>query len=147
MTHYKSIPLVGIVLAIGSITTLALMADRLTPLTFEVLLALIGIGFGPIPPLASIALQNTVATHQFGTAVGTMNFARSLYSTILIAIFGAIVLGDVPAGAASAALSPDTVEGFRHVFYAAAASFAVVLVGLVFLEEKPLRTQMPGSQT
>ena len=46
----------------------------------------------------TIALQNTVATHQFGSAVGTMNFARTLYATILIAAFGAIVqslVGDV----------------------------------------------------
>ena len=143
MTRYKTIPLVGIVVAIASITLLAVMADRLTPLTFEILLALIGIGFGPVPPLSAIALQNTVATHQFGTAVGTMNFARTLYGTILIAAFGAIVLGGVPAGAGSAALAADAADGFRRVFYAAAASFAVALLGLVLLEEKPLKTNLP----
>jgi EmrB/QacA subfamily drug resistance transporter len=144
MTHYKTIPIAGLVLAIASVMTLAIAVDRLTALEFEVLLALIGIGFGPIPPLSSIALQNTVAIHQFGTAVGTMNFSRTLYSTILIAIFGAIVLAGLPTGAASAALSAAAAEGFRRVFFAAAASLAIALLGLILLEEKPLKTNAPS---
>src|SRR4029077_9874069 len=111
VTHYKLIPLAGITLAIASVLTLAITADRLTALQFEILLALIGIGFGPVPPICSIALQNAVATHQFGTAVGTMNFSRTLYSTILIAVFGAIVLTGLPPGGGTAALAADAAEG------------------------------------
>jgi MFS family permease len=76
MTHYKLIPLFGLALAIASVVTLAISADRLSVLQFEILLALIGIGFGPVPPICSIALQNAVATHQFGIAVGTMQPSR-----------------------------------------------------------------------
>jgi EmrB/QacA subfamily drug resistance transporter len=141
MTHYKSIPLAGLALAIGAILALAIEADRLTPLGFELLLGLVGIGFGPVPPLAAIALQNTVAPHQFGTAIGTLNFARTLYGTILIAVFGAIVLTGVPAGEISGAIGPSAADGFRRVFFAAAASFAIALLGIVRLEEKPLKTE------
>ena len=140
MTHYKILPLAGLVLAIASVMTLALTADRLTALEFEVLLALIGIGFGPVPPICSIALQNTVATHQFGTAVGAMNFSRTLYSTMLIAVFGAIVLTGVPAGT-TAALDAAAAEGFRRVFFAAAASLTIAFIGLILLEERPLKTR------
>jgi len=140
MTHYKLIPLVGITLAIAAVVTLAVTADRLSALQFEILLALIGIGFGPVPPICSIALQNAVATHQFGTAVGTMNFSRSLYTTMLIAAFGAIVLTGVPEGT-TAALGAAAAEGFRRVFFAAAASLAISLVGLILLEERPLKTR------
>ena len=140
MTHYKVLPLAGLVIAIMSVMTLALAADRLTALEFEVLLALIGIGFGPVPPICSIVLQNTVAIHQFGTAVGTMNFSRTLYSTMLIAVFGAIVLTGVPAGT-TAALGAAAADGFRRVFFAAAASLTVAFVGLVLLEERPLKTR------
>jgi MFS family permease len=139
MTHYKLIPLAGITLAIASVMTLAFTADRLSALQFEILLALIGIGFGPVPPICSIALQNAVATHQFGTAVGTMNFSRSLYSTMLIAAFGAIVLTGVPTGT-TAALGAAAAEGFQRVFFAAAASLAISLVGLILLEERPLKS-------
>ena len=140
MTHYKVIPLCGLMLAIASVVTLAIAADRLSVLQFEILLALIGIGFGPVPPICSIALQNAVATHQFGIAVGTMNFSRNLYSTMLIAAFGAIVLTGIPAGT-TAALSVAAAEGFRRVFFAAAASLTIAFVGLVLLEERPLKTR------
>jgi EmrB/QacA subfamily drug resistance transporter len=140
VTHYKLIPLCGLVLAIASVVALAITADRLSVLEFEILLALIGIGFGPVPPICSIALQNAVATHQFGIAVGTMNFSRSLYSTMLIAAFGAIVLTGIPAGT-TAALDAAAAEGFRHVFLAAAASLTISFLGLLLLEERPLKTR------
>ncbi|HEY4921469.1 MAG TPA: MFS transporter [Xanthobacteraceae bacterium] len=140
MTHYKWLPMAGLALAITAVMTLALTADRLSALQFEVLLALIGIGFGPVPPACSIVLQNSVAIHQFGTAVGTMNFSRTLYTTILIAIFGAIVLTGVPAGAATA-LGAVAADGFRRVFFAAAASLTVAFLGLLLLEEKPLQSR------
>ena len=53
---------------------------------------LLGLGFGPLPPVTSVILQNSVAIHQFGTAVGTQNFTRNLYATVIVAVFGAIAL-------------------------------------------------------
>jgi len=144
MTRYKWLPMAGLVLAIAAVLTLALTADRLSALQFEVLLALIGIGFGPVPPACSIVLQNTVAIHQFGTAVGTMNFSRTLYTTMLIAVFGAIVLAGVPAGTA---LGAAGAEGFRRVFLAAAASLTVAFLGLLMLEEKPLQSREASAKS
>src|SRR6202000_2362590 len=40
ITHYKTLPLAGLALAIAAVLTLALTADRLDTLEFEVLLAL-----------------------------------------------------------------------------------------------------------
>jgi len=140
MTHYKLVPLGGLTLAIAAVVTLAITADRLSALQFEVLLGLIGIGFGPVPPICSIALQNAVPTHQFGISVGTMNFSRTLYSTMLIAAFGAIVLTGVPSGT-TAALGAAAADGFRRVFWVAAASLAISLLGVVLLEERPLKTR------
>jgi MFS family permease len=140
VTHYKTLPIAGLVLAIAAVLTLAFTANRLSALGFEVLLALIGIGFGPVPPACSIVLQNSVPIHQFGTAVGTMNFARTLYTTMLIAVFGAIVLTGVSAGAATA-LGAGAAEGFRRVFFAAAASLTVAFIGVLLLEEKPLESR------
>ena len=86
---------------------LALWADQLTLLSFQVLLFLIGAGFGPTPSMASVAVQNVVERHHLGIAFGTMNFSRNLFSTILIAILGALVLAATsslgPGAAASSA--------------------------------------------
>jgi EmrB/QacA subfamily drug resistance transporter len=139
--HYKRLPMVLLTLSIGAVSVLAWRADSMTPLLFELLLLLVGIGFGPLPSLTAVTSQNVVARHQLGIAVGTMNFVRNLYATILIAIFGAIVLAGrtsgAPVGASEAA---STAAAFGRVFVLAAVSFTIALVALLLMEEKPLRT-------
>ena len=129
--------MLGLALAIVSVLTLAWRATSMTILEFEVLLFLIGIGFGCMPPLAATALQNNVSIHTFGSAVATMQFCRNLFATMLVAVFGVIVL--------AAAGGPNTgqysVEGFVYVFLAVAASFSVSLVAVLMLNEKPLQTE------
>ena len=44
-------------------------------------------------------MQNAVKPHQLGTATGTLNFFRTLGGAIIVAIFGAIVLGGSTDGA------------------------------------------------
>lgn len=139
--HYKTVPLAALGLATAAVLVLALRAEAMTPLWFQILLALIGIGFGPVAPLTSVVLQNSVPIHQLGTAIGTMTFSRSLLGTILVAVFGALVqLGvGAPAGGATPAMSA---HGFASAFYVAAASLAVALVCLLALKEKPLQTDI-----
>ena len=60
------------------------------------LLFLIGVGFGPTPTMTSVAVQNVVERHHLGIAFGTMNFARNLFSTIMVAILGALELNVLP---------------------------------------------------
>ena len=140
-TRYKIVPLIGLAVAIGSVIWLAWQVRDISPLGFELLLAVLGIGFGPIAPLSTTALQNTVAMHQFGTAIGTLNFTRTLYATILVAVSGALVSDlDAAAGGTIAATGPLAASGFQMVFVAAAVSLGIAFVATVLLEEKPLRT-------
>jgi EmrB/QacA subfamily drug resistance transporter len=146
--HYKTVPMIGLVVTIGAVGVLAWQAKTLTPFTFQVLLFTIGVGFGPLVTVVTVALQNTVPSHQFGTAVGVMNFTRMLYTTFLIAGFGAVVVPgmsshgfELTARGQSAALSADhAAQSFTWAFFAAAASLALAAVALFLLEEKPLRT-------
>jgi EmrB/QacA subfamily drug resistance transporter len=98
--HYKILPMCMMAIALGSITTLAWRTASMTPIEFEIILFLLGVGFGPMPAVTAVALQNAVARHQLGIAIGTMNFVRSLFSTILVALLGVIVL------AVTSALAP-----------------------------------------
>jgi hypothetical protein len=105
-----------------NLLVMAWQAKSLTVGTVEVLLALLGIGFGPAAPLAMVSLQNTVAVHHLGAAVGTLGFMRNLYATMPVAVFGAIVLagtGDTPAILPRGALGNVAipVEGFSHIFF------------------------------
>ena len=105
---------------------------------------LIGAGFGPLPSITAVAMQNVVARHQLGISVGTMNFSRNLFATMLIAVFGAIVLAGAPAGQAlvSAVQAGAAIRDrlSAEVFLVAAASMSVALVALAVMEEKPLQT-------
>ena len=155
VTHYKALPIAGMVIAITSVIVLALWADRLTLVSFQVLLLLIGAGFGPTPSMSSVVIQNVVERHHFGIASGTMNFARNLFSTILIAILGALVLavtsslGPGAGGELRGALPPgsaEAAEAFRRVFFAVAVCLSISFVALVMIEQRPLRTEVPDGK-
>jgi predicted MFS family arabinose efflux permease len=147
MTHYKTVPIFGLAVAVGAVAILAWYADTITPLQFIVLIAVFGLGFGPMPPLCTMAMQNTVAIHQFGTAIGTMNFVRNLFATILVAVFGAIILSGgtaiVPGSSGSMPVSAEAASAFSRVFLAATASLALAYAGLLLMPERPLQTNVP----
>jgi len=146
MHRYKALPIAGLLLSIAATAALAIWVESLDLLSFELLLILIGIGFGPAPGLAQVALQNNVARHQLGISVGTMNFTRNLLATMLVATFGAIVAASVAAGGSHAGgglggpLDPAAVEAFRHVFFGVTGTLAIALIAILQLEEKPLQT-------
>jgi len=148
--RYKLLPLCFLVVGVGAVVALAFSADTMTSTKFEIILFLIGIGFGPTAPLTQVALQNTVPIHDLGAALGTMNFARTLVGTILIAIFGAVVLAKAPVGAPAGTLSQSFLGGasvatFAAVFLAIAGTLAVAFLSLILLEEKPLEASHPGT--
>jgi EmrB/QacA subfamily drug resistance transporter len=149
VTHYKRLPTISLIVSILAILTLVWKCDDLTILQLELLLGLIGLGFGPLAPVSTVSLQNSVPPHQLGIAMGSMNFTRSLYTTMLIAACGVLVLlGGAPdpaapaMGAAAAQANAHLVSGFRWVFAAAAVSLIFGFVCLLLMEEKPLRTTL-----
>ena len=112
---------------------------------------MIGLGFGPIPGLSQVAMQNSVGRHQLGIAVGTMNFCRNLLATMLVALFGAIVagsgaVGGTPTpGALGGVLDHDAAlaaQAFRRVFFSDALTLTVALIAILLLEEKPLQSDV-----
>jgi MFS family permease len=148
--HYKLLPIIFLFLAVGAILALALSAAHMSTLQFEIILFLIGVGFGPMAPLTQVVLQNTVALHHLGSAIGTMNFARTLMGTILVALFGVFVLAAVPIAAPSDVLAQRVLAGtsiatFADIFFAAAATLTIALLAMILLEEKPLEATLPAA--
>ena len=142
--RYQVLPLICLAIAIGAVLTLAWQGAGVSALGFEILIALIGVGFGPLAPLSTVVLQNSVAIHQFGTAVGTMTFSRNLSATMLVAIFGAIVLGTGQPEVGTLAGAPQlgSPEGFTRIFLVASLCLSVSLFALLILKEKPLHTEI-----
>ena len=149
--HYKLLPLCFLIVGVGAVVALAFSAGGMSSVKLEIVLFLIGIGFGPTAPLTQVALQNTVPIHHLGAALGTMNFARTLVATILIAVFGAIVLAKAPFGAPAGSLGHTflggaSVAAFATVFLAIAVTLAVSFLALILLEEKPLEDEHPAAR-
>jgi MFS family permease len=145
VTRYKALPMAALALTIAAVAMLGWRAESLDLWEFELLLILIGTGFGPLPSLTQVAVQNTVPRHQLGISMGAMNFSRSLLATILVAAFGAIVLAGTAAvdqgvSAAAAALQhAAAAQAFARVFYADAACIAIALIAVVLMAERPLQ--------
>jgi len=149
--RYKLLPLCFLCVGVAAVVALALSADGIGSVKFEVILFLIGVGFGPTAPLTQVALQNTVSIHDLGAAIGTMNFTRTLMGTMLIAVFGAIVLAKAPVDAAPgtlgrAFLGSASAATFETVFLAIAGTLAISFLAVILLEEKPLGETLPGSR-
>ncbi len=144
LTHYMRVALVGLPVAITSLVILSASPAGYSLNEIALLLFALGCGLGPMYPMSTILMQNAVKPHQLGTATGTLNFFRTLGGAIIVAVFGAIVLG----GAADssgvmtleklAASHGDMVPAFHWVFLAAAVFLAVSFCCLLAVEERPL---------
>ncbi len=111
--HYRRLPVAGLIVATLAVLALALRPSGLPLGLVEVLLAAIGLGLGTVLPVTTVAIQNAVELHQLGTATASMNFFRSLGGAILVAAFGAILLGGIgAAGLDGPAYRPD--RGRHH---------------------------------
>jgi EmrB/QacA subfamily drug resistance transporter len=149
--HYKRAPFVGLAAAFAALVVLAAAPDRLPIAAICTALGVIGLGMGSLFPVTTVSVQNAVLPYQLGTATGAMNFFRQLAGAVIVAAFGAIVLGGAgPAGLTLETLAAQTSGGaglaqadlahvFRWVFAAAAACLGVGLVMLAVMEERPLR--------
>jgi EmrB/QacA subfamily drug resistance transporter len=144
LTHYMRVPIIGLIVCIATLAVLAVEAAGLSIGAFALLLGVLGVGIGPMYPTSTIVMQNAVKLHQLGTATGVLNFFRLLGGAIIVAVFGAIVLGsagDHPGIVTLEKLTAghsDFAPAFRVVFVAAAAFLAIALCCVLAVEERPL---------
>ena len=144
LTHYMRVPVVGLIVAIATFGFLAIETSELSFVAFTALLGVLGLAIGPMYPTSTIVMQNAVKPHQLGTATGALNFFRLLGGAIIVATFGAIVLGS--AGDVGGVLTlekldaarADFAPAFRLVFIAGAVFLAVALACVLTVEERPL---------
>jgi EmrB/QacA subfamily drug resistance transporter len=144
--HYKWIPLSGCSIALLSLATLAVRPDALPLGAVLTLLAFTGVGLGTVFPISTVCMQNAVAPAQMGIATGTANFFRRLFSALVVAMLGAIVLGGLggETGAsmedlARAASAPALAHAFRLVFLACMVVVGFATAFIIAMEERPLR--------
>jgi EmrB/QacA subfamily drug resistance transporter len=152
MDRYKWAPIVMLSIATASVALLVI--HPLMPVWAVALITgLVGIGTGSSYPTVTVSIQNAVAHQQIGIAMGAMNFFRALASSFVVAIMGAIMLADLGASpqrggasssafivSASAASIDELGRAFSHIFAVAVVFLILGLIGLIVMEERPLRT-------
>jgi EmrB/QacA subfamily drug resistance transporter len=144
--RYKVLPMIGALLALSATVTLGVAADRFGLMTIEALLTIVGLGIGTVPPMATVALQNAVERGELGAATASLNFVRSLAGTMFVGLFGAILAAKLGTGSLHDSLSTAALgersalaQTFQIVFFGTSAGFALSLLALWRLEERPLR--------
>lgn len=153
MVHYKRPGLIGLALAVGALAIFAAAPLSLPMPAIYVLLGVIGSGIGSVFSLTTVSIQNAVVPHQTGLATSALNFFRSLGSAILVAGFGAIVLGGLGINAHNeisfdsavfdaAREAGQLTHPFRWLFVAAAAGLGLAFGCLYAMEERRLRTHI-----
>jgi EmrB/QacA subfamily drug resistance transporter len=152
--HYKRLPLIGLLLAMLSMAAVAILGPRLTLTSFVVVLGISAVALGTLFPVATVAIQNAVAHQDLGIATASMNFFRQLGGAILVAVYGAIIVGGTSGASATsveelahnaAASGADLAFLFQLMFAVAAGGFALALGAFAAMEERPLRVTRPGT--
>jgi EmrB/QacA subfamily drug resistance transporter len=158
MTHiarYKRAPLIGLSVALLALAALAIWPDSIPTYGVLALLAIVGAGLGTVFPISTVCMQNAVTQHQMGVATGAANFFRALFSALVVALLGAIVLGGL-GGVTGMSIemlareaSPRSLAvAFRFVFLACGLVLAFGMAFLIAMEERPLKgpaTQSPAA--
>src|SRR5262252_335259 len=153
MVHYKRVSLIGLSLAILCLVPLEIWPASTPTALVLLLLFIIGCGLGTVFPVSTVCMQNAVARSQMGIATGAANFFRSLFSALVVAVLGAIVLGGLGGVAgmsvemlARTASTPELAYAFRFVFLACALVLSFGMAFLIAMEERPLRGPSAPSQ-
>jgi EmrB/QacA subfamily drug resistance transporter len=150
LDHYKWVSI--LMLSIATLGVGLLVIHPLMPVwVVAIITGLVGAGTGSSYPTVTVSIQNAVAHRQIGIAMGAMNFFRALSSAFVVAVMGAIMLahlGTAPRRGVSSAIvttagpvtADDLTRTFSHIFAVAVLFLVIGIVGLIVMEERPLRT-------
>ena len=153
IVHYKRVSLIGLALSILSLAPLSIWPASMPTWIVLLLLLIIGAGLGTVFPVSTVCMQNAVSRSQMGIATGAANFFRSLFSALVVALLGAIVLGGLGGVAgmsiemlARTASAPELAYAFRFVFLACGLVLSFGMAFLIAMEERPLKGPPAPSQ-
>jgi EmrB/QacA subfamily drug resistance transporter len=144
LTHYMRVPIAGLVIAVVVLAVLAAAPARFSLGAFALLLTVLGLTLGPMYTVGTVVMQNAVKRHQLGTATGTLNLFRVLGGAMVVAAFGAIIVGGAGDAVSTMILGKlagghgDFASAFRFVFIAAAVCLGAALACVLAVEERPL---------
>lgn len=147
--HYKRIAVFGGSIATVALALLGFLAGGAPFVVMEATVAIFGLGFGTLFPVALISVQNASEQRDIGIATATLVFLRSLGSVVGLAALSTIAGATGIAPHIGSEISvidggarAQIVDGFRWLFCAAATVQGLSMLFFLRIEEKPLTTQV-----
>lgn len=152
VTHtgsYRLPPVLGLPVAAGALMVLGFRASNVMPGQAMLLLAIAGLGIGPIFPIINVVAQNAAPSHQMGSVTGGVAFFRMLGGAIFTSLGTVLILSFAHAGTSLGRLDPNSLspeirhafrDGFGALFLAAATGLIVALTLFLTIKELPLRS-------
>lgn len=89
--RYRKFPIMGTLLLIISFWLFSHVAVDTSRVVLGVWMLVLGVGVGMVMPVMTLAVQNGVDRRDLGTATSSVNFFRSIGSSLGTAMFGAIL--------------------------------------------------------
>ena len=145
--RYKIFPIVGTIVAAGGLWLLSTMDPATGRVASSMWMIVLGLGVGATLSVLTIAVQNAVEMRDLGAGTASVNFFRTLGSTIGVAVFGTILTSrldteltdrlvgvDLPPGVTgdSLARSPRAIAALPEPLHSAAAGALSASITTVF---------------
>jgi len=122
--HYQRIALIGLVVCTVGVALLLGMGATTDNATLVRNMIIIGLGLGFVLPVYTVAVQNALPYNRLGVVTSSVQFSRSIGSTIGISVLGAIV-ANVFATSFATAQTPELKRGLAAAAAAAAHKQAI----------------------
>jgi EmrB/QacA subfamily drug resistance transporter len=90
--QYKRLAIASSVILLGGMLLLARMTVNTTQTQIVAYMILIGLGLGALQPVFTLAVQNAAPRPVLGAATASVQFFRSIGSTLGVAVFGSVLL-------------------------------------------------------
>jgi EmrB/QacA subfamily drug resistance transporter len=89
--RYKLYPVAGTIVAVVGLWLMSTMEPDTSRLVSSAWMIVLGVGIGATLPVLTVAVQNAVELRDLGAGTASVNFFRTLGSTIGVAVFGAVL--------------------------------------------------------
>ncbi|MFF1573002.1 MDR family MFS transporter [Leifsonia sp. NPDC058292] len=148
---FRNTALLGTTIAIVGAVVLVLTSTHPSVAFVALSCFIVGLGMGLIATPTLIAAQSSVAWAERGVVTGTNLFARSIGSSVGVAVFGAIA-NAIIAGSAAGEHDPATVQAASSTVFLAVAVVAILTIAAGFamprarVEDVELSRQSPVAE-
>ena len=128
---FRNTGIIGIVITVIGAAVLALTASSPSVMLVAVACFIVGLGLGLVATPSLIAAQTSVEWNERGVVTGTNLFARSIGSSIGVAVFGAIANAIYANGPSGGPDPQTTVSASTAVFVAVLVSAVLTVVAVL----------------